>query len=151
MHKRTLILGLTLSIALSHVVPTSSAAAESEPAAATAPTGNPDAEGGLAAVYNDRLQGHITACGEKYDRNALTTAHKSLPCNTLVKLTHRKNHRSVTVRVNDRGPTQAGRVVDITPRAAKALGMRKISLFEVDLHVSGKGKKPTAGKGHRHR
>jgi rare lipoprotein A len=115
----------------------------------TAGTGA-ETESGLAAVYNDKLHGHRTACGDRYDRNALTTAHKTLPCNTLVKITNQKNKRSVTLRVNDRGPVQAGRIVDISPRAAKAMGMGKHGFFHVDLKVVGQASAKKAGhrRGH---
>jgi rare lipoprotein A (peptidoglycan hydrolase) len=81
------------------------------------------AETGIASVYSDRLHGRRTASGEIYDRNELTAAHKTLPFGARVKLTHLKNGRSVTLRITDRGPRQARRIIDITPRAARALGI----------------------------
>ncbi len=93
-------------------------------------------ETGLAAVYSDRLHGRKTASGERYDRNALTAAHKTLPFGTRVKVTNNKNHKTVTLRINDRGPTQAGRILDISPRAARALGMRPTAMAEVTAEVT---------------
>jgi rare lipoprotein A len=93
------------------------------------------AETGLAAVYSNRLHGRKTASGERYDRNALTAAHKTLPYGTRVKVTHNKKHKSVVLRINDRGPTQAGRILDISPRAAKALGMRPTAMAEVTAEM----------------
>ena len=93
-------------------------------------------ETGLAAVYSNRLHGRKTASGERYDRNALTAAHKTLPYGTRVKVTNNKNHKSVVLRINDRGPTQAGRILDISPRAAKALGMRPTAMAEVTAEVA---------------
>ncbi|NOT85206.1 MAG: septal ring lytic transglycosylase RlpA family protein [Methylococcaceae bacterium] len=98
-------------------------------------------ENGIAAVYNNRLHGHTTACGEVYNMNALTTAHKSLPCGSKVRITNPENGKNVTLRVNDRGPTQAGRIVDISSRAAKKLGMHTIDMTPVELKVVSKGKK----------
>ncbi|MEQ1637254.1 MAG: septal ring lytic transglycosylase RlpA family protein [Methylococcales bacterium] len=97
-------------------------------------------ESGLAAVYTNRLHGHTTACGEVYNKNKLTTAHKSLPCGSKVRITNTENGKKVVVRVNDRGPTQAGRVVDISLRAAKALGMHQVDMAPVELKVVSKGK-----------
>jgi rare lipoprotein A len=112
-----------------------------EPASASAPSTDRgmsgDVETGLAAVYSDRLHGRKTASGERYDRNALTAAHKTLPFGTRVKVTHQKNRKSATLRINDRGPTQAGRILDISPRAAKALGMRPTAMAEVTAEVVG--------------
>jgi rare lipoprotein A len=94
-------------------------------------------ETGLAAVYSDKLHGKKTASGERYDRNALTAAHKTLPFGTQVKVTNDKNKKSVTLRINDRGPTQAGRILDISPRAAKALGIKPTAMAEVTAEVVG--------------
>jgi len=118
--------------------PASATAPASPPAAAPAastPTATAGTETGLAAVYSDRLNGHRTASGERYDRDKLTAAHKTLPFGTQVKVTNTKNQKSVTVRVNDRGPTQAGRILDISPRAAKALGIRPMGMGEVSMEV----------------
>ncbi len=105
-----------------------------EPPTASTTTGT---ETGLAAVYSDRLNGHKTASGARYDRNLLTAAHKTLPFGTRVKVTNNRNHKSVTVTINDRGPAQAGRILDLSPRAAKALGIRQSSMAEVTAEVVG--------------
>ncbi len=94
-------------------------------------------ETGLAAVYSDRLNGHRTASGKRYNRNALTTAHKSLPFGTRVRVTNTHNHKSVELVVNDRGPRQAGRVLDISPAAAKKLGIHRRGMAEVTVEVIG--------------
>jgi len=116
-------------------------AAQTGQAPAAAATG----ESGLAAVYSDRLHGRKTANGERYDRNRLTAAHKTLPFGTRVKVTNVKNQKSVTVRINDRGPTQAGRVLDLSPAAARSLGIRPIGMGEVTLEVVGEA--PRRNKG----
>ncbi len=90
-------------------------------------------ETGLAAVYSTRLAGHKTASGKIYRPSALTMAHKTLPFGTKVKLTNKKNGKSVVVPVTDRGPRQSGRIADISSAAAKALGIRAHQMSEVDL------------------
>jgi rare lipoprotein A len=107
-----------------------SAAPESAPATAA-----PATDAGLAAVYSDRLHGRKTASGETYDRDRLTAAHKTLPFGTTVKVTNVKNRKTVTLRINDRGPTQPGRVLDISPKAAKALGISPRGMAEVTVEV----------------
>ncbi|MBS0584225.1 MAG: septal ring lytic transglycosylase RlpA family protein [Proteobacteria bacterium] len=88
---------------------------------------------GLAAVYSDRLNGRRTASGERYDRNALTAANPSYAFGTKVKVTNKKNGKSVVVRINDRGPVQKERVIDLSPAAAHQIGMGRMSTAEVDL------------------
>jgi rare lipoprotein A len=116
--------------------PPAAAPAPAAPAPAAAPAAASGVETGLAAVYSDKLNGRKTASGEIYDRNKLTTAHKTLPFGTKVKITNVKNDKSVVLRVNDRGPTQAGRVVDISPAAAKALGISTKGMAEVRVEVA---------------
>lgn len=82
------------------------------------------AETGLASVYGNG-DGHAwskTASGELMNPNALTAAHKTLPIGSHVTVTNRSNGRSVTVRINDRGPFVRGRIIDVTPAGARALG-----------------------------
>jgi len=110
-------------------------AASPAPSASTTTVSAP--ETGLAAVYSDRLNGHRTASGKRYDRNALTTAHKTLPFGTRVRVTNTHNRKSVELVVNDRGPRQAGRVLDISPVAAKKLGIHRRGMAEVTVEVVG--------------
>jgi rare lipoprotein A len=111
-----------------------------------APSGKPEGprssaeESGLAAVYNDKLNGRKTASGKRYDRNALTAAHKTLPFGTQVRVTNTKNNKSVVVTINDRGPFHAGRILDLSPRAAKALGIHPLGMGDVTTVVVGRGK-----------
>jgi rare lipoprotein A len=138
---RTLLASIMLACAPAYAATDALPDSPREPASAGAPARSPgvsgDVETGLAAVYSDRLHGRKTASGERYDRNALTAAHKTLPFGTRVKVTHQKNRKSVTLRINDRGPTQPGRILDISPRAAKALGMRPTAMAEVTAEVVG--------------
>jgi rare lipoprotein A len=78
------------------------------------------AESGIASVYAYR--GGKTASGERAAPSGLTAAHKTLPFGTRLRVTNRRNGKSVIVRVNDRGPFVRGRVIDLTPAAARALG-----------------------------
>ncbi|EJN14469.1 rare lipoprotein A [Bradyrhizobium sp. YR681] len=86
---------------------------------------------GVASFYSDTE----TASGEKFDKNELTAAHPSLPFGTRLRVTDVSSGRFVTVRVNDRGPFVRGRVVDISPSAAEALGMVDKGLANVRLDV----------------
>lgn len=94
-----------------------------------------DKETGLAAVYTDGLHGHVTASGQLYDKAKLTAAHKTLPYGTKIKVTNPKNNRSVVLRVNDRGPVQSTRILDISPAAAARLGFSHRVMREVNLEV----------------
>src|SRR6202023_3162976 len=88
---------------------------------------------GIASVYS----GGRTANGEHASAGGLTAAHRSLPFGTLVRVTNRPSQRSVVVRVNDRGPFVRGRVIDLTPAAARAIGFS--GLTSVTLSVVGHG------------
>jgi peptidoglycan lytic transglycosylase len=79
-------------------------------------------ETGIASWYGPGFHGNRTANGEVYDQNGLTAAHKTLPMPSMVRVTNLENGRSIEVRVNDRGPFEAGRVIDMTRRGAQLLG-----------------------------
>jgi rare lipoprotein A len=88
---------------------------------------------GMASVY-DHSSGARTASGERVQEGALTAAHPSLPFGTMVAVSNKRNGRTVTVRINDRGPFVRGRVIDLTPAAAHALsfsGTTEVSLAVV--------------------
>jgi rare lipoprotein A len=87
---------------------------------------------GIASFYTE---GTRTANGEKFDTNELTAAHPTLPFGTRLRVTNVATGRSVTVRVNDRGPYVAGRVVDVSYSAANALGMVDRGVASVKLDV----------------
>ena len=85
---------------------------------------------GLASVYASRADGYAggrSASGERVSSGALTAAHRSLPFGTMVRVTNTRNNRSVVVRINDRGPFVRGRVIDLTPAGAHAIGMSGIA------------------------
>jgi rare lipoprotein A len=80
---------------------------------------------GIASVYGfkgDKHSGARTASGERVNPQTLTAAHRTLPFGTMVRVTHKKTGRSVVVRINDRGPFVRGRVIDLSPMAASAIG-----------------------------
>ncbi|MBT9330662.1 septal ring lytic transglycosylase RlpA family protein [Paracidobacterium acidisoli] len=77
---------------------------------------------GRASWYGRFFQGRTTASGEVYDMNELTCAHRTLPLGSLVRVTNLRNHKSVVVRVNDRGPLPENRVIDLSYAAARFLG-----------------------------
>ncbi len=95
---------------------------------------------GKASYYAHKFHGRRTASGERVNANALEAAHRTLPFNTLVEVTNLSNHRSVVVRINDRGPFSKGRVMDVTYAAAKALGLISQGVGMVSLRVVGRGK-----------
>ncbi len=90
---------------------------------------------GRASWYGRYFQGRSTASGEAYTMSGLTCAHRSLPLGTLVRVTNLSNHKSVVVRVNDRGPYFANRVVDLSYAAARFLGFSQTGTQQVRLDV----------------
>jgi rare lipoprotein A (peptidoglycan hydrolase) len=77
----------------------------------------------MASYYGKELAGRRTASGEKFNPGAMTAAHRTLRFGTRVRVTHSRNGRSVTVRINDRGPFIKGRSIDLSAAAAAAIGM----------------------------
>jgi rare lipoprotein A len=90
---------------------------------------------GLACWYGPEFQGQATASGERFDMRAMTAAHRSLPFGTIVRVTDLGTGRAVTVRINDRGPLVAGRVLDLSRRAAGQLGVDGDGTVRVRLEV----------------
>jgi len=95
----------------------------------------PRPETGIASWYGPDFQGNQTANGEVYDMNGLTAAHRLLPMGTRVKVTNLLNQKSVTVRVNDRGPAIRGRLIDISKGAAKLIGLLGVGIAPVQLEI----------------
>jgi peptidoglycan lytic transglycosylase len=100
---------------------------------------------GVAAFYDHDYSGQ-TACGERYDPNKFTAAHRTLPFGTRLRVTDTKTHRSVVVTVNDRGPFTEGRVLDLSLAAAKSLHMIDSGLAKVTATVEHSAKFKTAAK-----
>ena len=81
------------------------------------------AQAETASYYGNEHAGKRTASGERFNPSAMTAAHRSLRFGTRVKVTNKRNGRSVVVRINDRGPFVKGRSIDLSHAAAKAIGM----------------------------
>jgi len=101
------------------------------------PSADGYAEEGVASWYGKDFHGKSTSCGEIYDMYKLTAAHKILPMHTTLKVTNLENGRSVTVRVNDRGPFVSGRIIDMSYAGAKALDMHVKGTTKVRLESVG--------------
>lgn len=98
-------------------------------------------ESGKIAWYGKKFAGRKTASGKPFNPEALTMAHKTLPFGTHVKITNPANKASVVVVVNDRGPTQADRVGDVSQAAARKLGMLRSGVINAELEVVKAAKK----------
>ncbi len=92
---------------------------------------------GEASWYGPGFHGRTTANGEKFNQEELTAAHRSLPFGTKVRVTNINNGRSVVVRINDRGPFAAGRVIDLSAAAARIIGMVGSGIAPVRLEILG--------------
>lgn len=92
---------------------------------------------GIASWYGKKFHGRKTSNGEVYDMYAMTAAHKTLPLGVFVRVTHQQNGRSVVVRVNDRGPFVAGRIIDLSYTAANKLGIVDAGTGQVQVQALG--------------
>ena len=92
-------------------------------------------ETGIASWYGADFHGRATANGETYDMNEVTAAHKTLPMPSLARVTNLENGRSLIVRVNDRGPFVAGRIVDLSRRSAQLLGLEGQGTGKVRVQI----------------
>lgn len=90
---------------------------------------------GIASWYGKKFQGKETANGQTFNMHKLTCAHRTLPLGSLVRVTNLRNHKSVVLRVNDRGPVPKSRVIDLSYAAAGELGMRKKGLARVRINL----------------
>ena len=115
-----------------HRAPSVVARYHAEPASEKSTAGTKGAGYGLASFYS--YDPH-TASGEKFDKNELTAAHRTLPFGTRLRVTDVNTGRSVTVRVNDRGPFVRGRVVDVSASAAESLGITGKGVAKVKVDV----------------
>jgi rare lipoprotein A len=92
-------------------------------------------QSGIATYYADKFHGKRTAFGEKYDKFEYTAAHLTLPLNTMVKVTCIDNEKSVIVRINDRGPHGANRIIDLSRAAAKEIDLIRKGIAKVKIEV----------------
>jgi peptidoglycan lytic transglycosylase len=110
-------------------------------------TGHPEI--GSAAWYGPRHLGHRTASGDRLDDVHATAAHRSLPLNSLARVTNLKNGRSVVVKVTDRGPWRSSLLIDVSPKAAEELDMKRAGIVPVRIEsVSRATPKPQLASGH---
>ena len=116
------IIALSFAAPLAATIAATSAAAE--PAGRLA---------GIASVYSKKHSGGKTANGEIHRSSAMTAAHRTLPFGTRVKVTNTGNGREVVVRINDRGPFVRGRVIDLSPAAARMLGFSGLARVRLAL------------------
>jgi rare lipoprotein A len=100
---------------------------------------------GLASYYAEPYHGRPTASGEIFDSySKLTAAHRTLPFNTMVRVTNKKNGREVDVRINDRGPFVGGRVIDLSLRAAREIDLVRFGVAPVKLRILKQGDVPVS-------
>jgi rare lipoprotein A len=91
---------------------------------------------GYATWYGGELQGSATASGERFNKNAFTAAHRTLPLQTRVRVTNKRNGKSVVVRINDRGPFgNKSRIIDLSEAAARVIGIIDAGVAPVRLEV----------------
>ncbi len=138
-------LGGTLILAAAALAACTGPETEAPPLISVAPSVVPEAPApqsqpiftqvGLASWYGRDFNHRHTASGERYDMYDLTAAHRSLPLDTVVKVTNLTNNRTVLVRINDRGPFATGRVIDLSRGAAEVLGMKQAGVAPVRLDV----------------
>ncbi|MEA5579803.1 septal ring lytic transglycosylase RlpA family protein [Nodularia harveyana UHCC-0300] len=93
---------------------------------------------GIASFYGRGFAGRPTATGERFNPEAMTAAHRTLPFGTRVRVTNTRNGRSVVVRINDRGPFIRGRIIDVSTGAARSLGMIRSGVAPVKVEVIGR-------------
>jgi rare lipoprotein A (peptidoglycan hydrolase) len=118
-------------------------------------------EVGEASWYGGKFQGQETANGENFNQNNMTAAHPSLPMGTMAKVTNLENGKKIDVRINDRGPFQGARAIDLSSAAAKKIDMKKDGTTEVKIetklsrksspHQVGKTKNSAKGRHHKRR
>ncbi len=90
---------------------------------------------GAASWYGPKFHGQPTASGEPFDMNRLTAAHRTLPFGTRIRVINEANGKSVLVRVNDRGPFAGKRVIDLSRKAAQAIGIVQRGVARVKIEV----------------
>jgi len=98
---------------------------------------------GIASWYGPNFHGKNTASGERYDQDAMTAAHKTLPLQTMVEVTRTDTGKSVVLRVNDRGPFVGDRIIDLSRGGARALGMIKTGTAPVRVVALAEGRRPS--------
>ena len=95
-------------------------------------------ESGKASYYADKFEGRKTANGEIFDQSKITAAHKTLPFGTSVTVKNLSNGKTVKVRINDRGPFVAGRIIDLSKKAAKKIDLVNAGVANVEIRYKKK-------------
>ena len=90
---------------------------------------------GESSWYGGKFHGRKTASGEIFNKNELTAAHRTLKFGTRIQVTNPKNGRSVIVKINDRGPFTGGRMLDLSEKAAKIIGIKQRGVGKVCLKI----------------
>ena len=90
---------------------------------------------GRASWYGPHHDGKVTANGERFDMTEMTAAHRSLPFGTIVRVINRSNGETVKVRINDRGPYEGHRIIDLSDAAARAVGIHDKGIASIRLEV----------------
>ncbi|MEX0660853.1 MAG: septal ring lytic transglycosylase RlpA family protein [Balneolaceae bacterium] len=99
-------------------------------------------ESGISSWYGHDYPERCTANGETYNPQKYTAAHKTLPFNTIVRVDNLDNGKSVTVRINDRGPFVEGRVIDLSKKAADDLDILTVGLADVEIYLVKESENP---------
>lgn len=136
--------GLAVAVALALALGACHAARPARPATSTGTGATSPPAGSVGSVQLGMATwyatGTMTASGERFDPGALTAAHRTLPFGTIVKVTHRRTGKSVTVRINDRGPFgKKRRIIDVSKAAARRLGMIDEGVAPVRVEVVRRG------------
>jgi rare lipoprotein A len=92
---------------------------------------------GKASFYANMFDGRTTSCGEKFSQKEFTAAHRSFPFHTMLEVVNLANNKSIIVRINDRGPYNRNRVLDLTKAGAEKLGFLKTGVANIKLRVVG--------------
>ena len=116
--------------------PLSMGAMSDRPEQAPLPLPLPLAQGRASWYGGQRWHGRRTASGERFDRHALTAAHRSLPFGTWLRVVNLANGREVHVRINDRGPVSRRLIIDLSEAAAEQLGFRAAGTAQLRLHLA---------------
>ena len=128
LRRRAGLAAVALALLAGALRPTAAAARSRHPPAAAGPV-----QHGLASLYPHRFAGKRTASGARFDPNSDTAAHRTLPLGSVARVTNLANGRSALVTIRDRGPFHRGRIIDITPRTARELGMGRSGTARVSV------------------
>lgn len=121
-------------LTMANIVPRPQPQTRSNPTVAMRSTGH-QLQRGVASWYGPGFHGRRSASGERFNQNAMTAAHRTLPFGTQVRVTNLRTGASVVVRINDRGPFTGGRVIDLSRAAAGAIGMIGSGVAPVEVEV----------------